>query len=189
MISQNTIKERKRMEGAIRKYHKHDKESCLSAFKSNTPLYFTEEEVRDFENFLNRLDNTYNDADQGETYFYVIAFNDRVIGCGGFSKQYNQNTISLAWGFIHKDFHKKGLGEQLLTYRLKQIDKLYPSASVVIDTTQFSYSFFEKFGFCTTKITKDYYTVGMHRYDMTLKRPETLKKAQKPYTGLREAGG
>ena len=39
-------------------------------------------------------------------------------------------------------------------------------APVLIDTTQFSYPFFEKFGFETTKITKDFYAAGMDRYDM-----------------------
>jgi ribosomal protein S18 acetylase RimI-like enzyme len=37
---------------------------------------------------------------------------------------------------------------------------------VGVDTTQFSYGFFERFGFKTTKITEDFYEKGMHRYDM-----------------------
>jgi len=38
-----------------------------------------------------------------------------------------------------------------------------------MDTTQFSYSFFEKYGFKIEKITENFYALGMHRYDMVLK--------------------
>jgi ribosomal-protein-alanine N-acetyltransferase len=156
------------MEVIIRPYNKADKEYCLIAFKSNVPMYFTEEEITDFENFLDRLEMGTEDADSCNTYFYVVVLNGNVIGCGGFGDRYKDSIISLAWGLIHKDFHKRGLGEQLLLHRLEQIKKNYPSSPVVIDTTQFSFSFFEKYGFVTTKITLDYYTEGMHRYDMSL---------------------
>lgn len=154
----------------IRKYNKADKESCVIAFKSNVPLYFTEEEITDFENFLDRLENGTDDANLSNTYFFVVVLNENVIGCGGFGDRYNDNTISLAWGLIHKDFHKRGFGKKLLLHRLEQIKKIYPSSPVVIDTTQFSFSFFEKYGFVITKITRDYYTEGMHRYDMSLNK-------------------
>lgn len=159
------------METVIRNFNKSDKEDCLIAFKSNVPLYFTEAEIRDFEDFLDRLENGPDEANPGKAHFYVFIYNNNIIGCGGFGDQYNNNIISLAWGFIQRDFHKKGFGKKLLLYRLTEIKKIYPTSPVVIDTTQFSYSFFEKFGFYTTKITNDFYTVGMHRYDMTLQDP------------------
>jgi predicted GNAT family N-acyltransferase len=165
------------METSIRNYIRNDKEDCLIAFKSNVPVYFTEEEIRDFENFLDRLENKPDQVNPENAHFFVVVFNDKVIGCGGFGDRFNNNIISLAWGFIHKDFHKKGFGKTLLLYRLEQIKKIYPLAPVIIDTTQYTYSFFEKFGFCTTNITKDYYTVGMHRYDMTLKCLEGEEKS------------
>lgn len=156
------------MEAIFRKYIKADKESCMNAFKSNVPLYFTEEEITDFENFLDRLEKGSDDGNPGNTYFFVVVLNEKVIGCGGFGDRYNDNIISLAWGLIHKDFHKRGFGKKLLLHRLEQIKKIYPASRVVMDTTQFSFSFFEKYGFVTTKITRDYYTNGMHRYDMSL---------------------
>jgi N-acetylglutamate synthase-like GNAT family acetyltransferase len=157
------------METTIRKYNKHDRNECLAAFKSNVPLYFTEAEVIDFENFLTRTETLNNDDKDEVTHYYVILFEQKIIGCGGFGDKDNNKIISLAWGLIHKDYHKKQFGKQLLLYRLKQIKQLYINLPVVIDTTQFSFQFFEKFGFVTTKITEDYYTKGMHRYDMILK--------------------
>ena len=157
------------MKTTIRPYKQKDKSSCLDAFKSNVPLYFTETEIADFENFLQRLDYLQYESQPKKTYFFVVAYDQKVIGCGGFGDKENKGIISLAWGFIHKDHHKRGFGKELLLYRLKQIERLFPGLPVVLDTTQFSYPFFEKHGFYTTKVTKNFYAEGMHRYDMMLK--------------------
>jgi len=153
------------MEYTIREYISTDKNSCIESFGSNVPYYFTEEEILDFDNFLMRIEKESN-----KTFFYVVIYKDRVIGCGGFGDKDNNGIISLAWGLIHKEYHKKGFGKKLLIHRLSEISKLKPQCPVIIDTTQHSYEFFEKYGFETTKITTDYYTIGMHRYDMTLKK-------------------
>ena len=154
---------------SIRPYEKADKEACLLAFKSNIPLYFTEEEVNDFESFLER----YQDPDSSMnvkklTYYYVVVLNGEVIGCGGFGDKDHTQVITLAWGLIHQAFHKNHFGEKLLSFRLAQIKQHHPKASVFIDTVQHTFQFFEKFGFKTTKITKDYYALGLDRYDMVL---------------------
>ncbi|MFM2394720.1 MAG: hypothetical protein RLZZ546_2702 [Bacteroidota bacterium] len=149
------------MNTIIREYNKSDKVGCVESFKSNVPKYFTEEEINDFENFLLRIEKEDN-----KTHFYVVEYYSKIIGCGGFGDKDNTGIISLAWGLIHSNYHKKGFGKMLLLHRLEQIKLHKPASPVVIDTTQYSYEFFEKYGFSTTKITKDYYTTGMHRYDM-----------------------
>ncbi len=146
----------------IREYIKTDKNECIESFKSNVPNYFTEEEIKDFENFLNQIQKEDN-----ETYYYVVVYDKKIIGCGGFGEKDNNRIISLAWGLIHKEYHKKGFGKKLLLHRIEQIERLKPGIPIIIDTTQYSFKFFEKYGFFTTKITNDYYTIGMHRYDMT----------------------
>jgi N-acetylglutamate synthase-like GNAT family acetyltransferase len=149
------------MKSNIRLYHKNDKQQCLDTFKSNVPDFFSENEIADFEAFLDRLETGIS-----KTQFYVIEDENRIVGCGGFGDKDNKNIISLAWGHIHKNEHKKGLGQQLLTYRLALIKQLFPQLTLTIDTTQFSYGFYEKNGFRLLKITENYYTEGMHRYDM-----------------------
>jgi N-acetylglutamate synthase-like GNAT family acetyltransferase len=151
------------MKSNIRLYHKNDKQDCLVTFKSNVPDFFSENEIADFEAFLNRLETGIP-----KTQFFVIEDENRIVGCGGFGDKDNKNIISLAWGHIHKNEHKKGLGQQLLTYRLALIKQLFPQLTLTIDTTQFSYGFYEKNGFRLLKITENYYTEGMHRYDMEL---------------------
>lgn len=154
----------------IRAFEEYDKSGCLTAFKSNVPLFFTVQEVDEFESFLDNFKSQIINGKYFEkTYYYVIVVADKVIGCGGFGYNNKTNTATLAWGLVHRDFHKKGYGKKLLMYRLEQIKKLYTKVPVVIDTTQFSSPFFKKFGFSTTKITRDFYAVGMHRYDMILK--------------------
>lgn len=151
----------------VRSYQKSDKHGCMEAFKSNVPLYFTHEEISQFEMFLdNFLIRSMTEKNYIQTFYYVVEQNKKIIGCGGFGDKEGTSNITLAWGLIHKDVHKQGFGEKLLAHRLNEIQKLYPGAPVLIDTTQFSYPFFEKFGFETTKITKDFYAPGMDRYDM-----------------------
>jgi N-acetylglutamate synthase-like GNAT family acetyltransferase len=152
------------MEIQIREYLKSDRIGCINAFESNIPPYFAESEKQDFEVFLTKLESNAN-----RTRFYVVCYNNKIIGCGGFGDKNNNGIISLAWGLIHKDFHKMGYGEKLLKYRLEQIKLLKPKFDVIVDTTQYSYVFFEKHGFETKKITNDYYAIGLHRYDMTFK--------------------
>lgn len=149
----------------LRPYVPTDKEACLIAFKSNVPVFFTECEITDFSNFLDSLPRRFA---ENSTHYYVIVVDDQVIGAGGFGDKDNTDVLSLAWGLVHNDFHKKGYGEVLLKHRLAEFQRLYPSKSLVLDTTQHSYGFFEKYGFEVTKFTPDFYEEGMHRYDMVL---------------------
>ena len=152
----------------IRRYQDSDKEFCMKIFKTNVPKYFTLEEVDEFERFLTKLGDS--EATDNPIY-YVMEFENTVIGCGGFGeKQAIDGTaaITFVWGMVDRAFHKKGFGEQLLRFRLAEIPLHFPDRQVILDTTQFSYTFFEKYGFKTLKITENSYGEGMHRYDMVL---------------------
>lgn len=152
------------MEIKIREYTNGDKLECIEAFKSNVPIYFSEQEVHDFTFFLERIENGIDDIP-----YFVLAYNQKIIGCGGYEKDKSNKIYALAWGLIHKDFHNKGFGEQLLSYRLEKIKQFDSQSSVIIDTTQHSAGFFEKYGFVTKKETENYYAPGLHRIDMELK--------------------
>jgi N-acetylglutamate synthase-like GNAT family acetyltransferase len=148
-------------------YNDNFKQGCLAAFQSNIPVYFTPEEINDFTNFLEQRAMPKENEIQS-TFYYVLLKNNEVIGCGGFGERERDGTVTLAWGLVHSDFHKQGVGKLLLQHRLTEARKVYPSKTIYLDTTQYSYPFFEKFGFKTTKITIDFYMKGMHRYDMEL---------------------
>jgi N-acetylglutamate synthase-like GNAT family acetyltransferase len=151
----------------IRPYRPNDKASCLTAFKSNVPLYFTKGEIADFDHFLDNFHNPDNTKGYITTCYDVVELDGQIIGCGGYGCKDGGETASFAWGLIHADWHKKGFGKFLLIHRLHKIQLAFPTLPIVLDTTQHSYSFFQKFGFEITKITPDFYEKEMHRYDMT----------------------
>lgn len=149
-------------------YNPSYKLGCLAAFQSNIPVYFTPEEINDFSNFLDQRALPQENEIQS-TFYYVLLKNNEVIGCGGFGERERDGTVTLAWGLVHADFHKKGFGKVLLQHRLDEAFKIYPTKTIYLDTSQHSAPFFAKFGFETTKITDDFYMSGLHRYDMEFK--------------------
>ncbi|MNJ85872.1 hypothetical protein D3C87_33520 [compost metagenome] len=158
-------------QATIRKYAESDKSACIEVFKTNVPKYFMAAEINDFEELLTKLENP---DESNELPYYVMELNDQIIGCGGFGEKEGTDAITFVWGMVHNDYHKKGYGEQLLVFRLAEINKQFPDKEVVLDTTQFSFTFFEKYGFRTVKITENSYGEGMHRYDMVLDDFKTL---------------
>lgn len=152
----------------IRKYEATDHNACMDAFKTNVPKYFTLEEVNEYERFLTKLDDS---EVLDNPLYYVMELENRFIGCGGVGEKDGIDgtpSITFVWGMVHNEYHKKGFGEQLLQFRLAEIKRHFPTKIVILDTTQFSYTFFEKYGFKTLKITENGYGEGMHRYDMVL---------------------
>jgi predicted GNAT family N-acyltransferase len=67
---------------------------------------------------------------------------------------------------VDNALHKKGIGRELLLYRIQLIRSGFPGYPISLDTTQHSYLFFEKMGFKVVKITRDGYGEGLDRYDM-----------------------
>jgi N-acetylglutamate synthase-like GNAT family acetyltransferase len=142
------------------------RQGCMNAFLSNTPKFFTREEVDQFTEWLDYLEGAIQLYEGEDNHYFVVLHNDKVIGCGGFGYSPAKDQATLAWGLVHSDYHKQHVGSALLSFRLKKIADLYPTATVLLDTTQFSYPFFERHGFVIEKITKDSYAPGMDRYDM-----------------------
>lgn len=145
----------------IRPYTTADLEDCLRCFESNVPQYFTAEEKGFFRDFL---EVRVAESPQMLPYYVLISGN-KIIGCGGLGLNEN-DTVSLTWGLVHRDFHKKGFGKQLLAHRLEKFRLLFPEKKLRLDTTQHAAGFFEKYGFRTEKYTPDGYAPGLHRYDM-----------------------
>jgi predicted GNAT family N-acyltransferase len=148
----------------ISKYTNNWRAACMNAFVSNVPEYFTEAEIAQFGEWLDLLQKG-----ESASHYYVIASGNTLVGCGGFGYSVKDSAVSFAWGFVDRSFHKQGFGQLLLTYRLEKIKELYPDADIVLDTTQHSRTFFERYGFVTVKYTADGYAAGMHRYDMVLR--------------------
>lgn len=150
----------------IREYLPEHKNRLLQIFESNMPLYFAEEELQLFFNFLDR------DALQRGPYS-VIFNDDTIVGCGGIalnqpSKYTNELHVIMTWGMIYNKIHKNGFGKELLLFRITQAKELYPEVKIALGTTQYTFPFFEKYGFKTVAYEKDHWAKGLDLYQMEL---------------------
>ncbi|UYQ94193.1 GNAT family N-acetyltransferase [Chitinophaga horti] len=133
------------------------REDCLTAFHSNRPKYFTEEEVLLFTNWLDQ---------HGDDNFFVMEHEGKIVACGGVFHDAKQAVAGLAWGMVHQDYHKKGFGKLFTLFRIDLMRQLFPDFLHQMNTTQHTVAFYEKMGFHTVKITPDGFAPGYDRYDM-----------------------
>ena len=133
---------------------------CLSILESNTPEFIDTTEKSLFIDFLSRK----------EIVYFILFKSKELIACGGYGYDNKKDSVVLSWGLVHNQFHKMGFGTHLLQYRLKHIMKNYPNTNIVLDTSQKTYKFYERFNFKVDKITRDFYGKGLDRYDMSLIR-------------------
>lgn len=151
----------------IRKYLPEHYDACVEIFNSNTPQYFDPTEIDGLEQWLKgQNENRLAYGNTAHEHFYVLEDNDTIVGCGGFYIKRDEAIANMVWGMVNNVMHKNGYGKDLFLYRMKQIQSLYPECKIVLDTTQYTYGFFEKLGFTTTQVRKDFYGPGLDRYDM-----------------------
>lgn len=143
----------------IKSYSPEYKLDLLHLLRLNTPHYFNQSEEIDLMKYLD---------EQIEDY-YVIELNNKIIGCGGINYEPNKNAAIISWDIIHPDFQRKGLGKELLTYRIDRIKKMGIYPQVIVRTSQFTNKFYEKNGFKLIKSVKDYWAKGIDLYYMELK--------------------
>ena len=115
---------------------------CLSILRSNTPEFIDKSEETLYVDFLSRTDIVY----------FVLFESNELIACGGYGYDSKKDNVTLCWGLVHNQFHKMGFGTHLLQYRLKYIMRSYPNTNIVLDTSQKTYKFYERFNFKVDKI-------------------------------------
>jgi GNAT superfamily N-acetyltransferase len=149
-----------------RPYVAEDFAACLAIFDSNVPTFFAPEERADFCQFLESIDT------EGWPYL-VLTHHGSVIACGGLSVEPERKRASLAWGMVYRAFHGRGLGTRLTQTRLAQARAIPGIAELILDTSQHTHGFYEKFGFTASKVTLDGFAPGLDRWDMTLRLTDT----------------
>jgi len=140
------------------------KNNCLELFKSNIDGYFSPIEVDDFKCFLQQL--------SAKDHYYVGLIDAQIIACGGWENQ--PKGYFLRWGLIEHSHHKRGLGRQLLIFRLNKMAELYGSVDIFIRTSKKAHGFFKKFGFEVYQVIVDGIVDGIDEYQ--LKRPAPAKQ-------------
>lgn len=142
----------------IREYNKADERKLLELLDLNTPKYFHPSEKEDFQNYLN------NEVED----YYVLEYNNEIVGCGGINYFINNNEARISWDVIHPDYQGKGFGIRLLRYRLDKISCYQGINLIVVRTTQCAFQFYEKVGFNIVKFEKDFWVDGFDLYQMEL---------------------
>lgn len=148
-----------------RPYVADDLFACLAIFDSNVPTFFVPEERAGFCQFLESIDR----EDQP---YLVLTRNGSVVACGGLAVESERQRASLTWGMVDRASHGQQLGTILTEARLALARAIPDIAELILDTSQHTHGFYEKFGFTVSKVTPDGYAPGLDRWDMTLRLKE-----------------
>jgi ribosomal-protein-alanine N-acetyltransferase len=145
-----------RPELTIREFVLDDYDTLSELLKLNIPIYFAEDELSDFQNYL---------KEEVEDYF-VAELAGKIVGSGGLNYIVADDIVFISWDLIHPDFHRMGIGKALLNHRIQLARNRYPSARIVVRTSQLVFRFYEKQGFKLLEKHKDYWAVGYDMYKM-----------------------
>ena len=139
-------------------YNDTFKTSCLEIFDSNLGKFFAPEERIEFAEFLDRLSPT--------DEYYVGTLQQRVVACGGLAR--DQGCGVLCWGMVRRDYHSRGLGNELTVFRLERLKSLDNIDLIKIETSQHTQGFYAKQGFHVTRVEKGGFGPGIDCVAMAL---------------------
>lgn len=143
----------------IRIYSHHDKEKIIHLIQLNTPQYFAAEEEKELVFYL----------DNFSQQFYLIEKNDEILACGGINAvSENPNKMRLSWDIVHPMWQGKGIGTELTKFRIDRIKKIPNISTIEVRTSQLVESYYQKFGFKTVEIIKDYWAKSFDLYRMEM---------------------
>ena len=144
----------------IREYEPSDKDSAMQCFRSNVPKFFSASDEAWFESALDEPDGP---------SFVMVHDQEGVIGFGGYEVSTTYNSAVLVFGQIHANWHGKGLGKQLLEYRIEHLKaNAQPTRYLVVDTILKVAPFFVKHGFEIVAHWKEGFRDGADRIDLRL---------------------
>ena len=142
-----------------RAFRREDAAGCLAVFDSNLPDFFSEAERAPFAAFLEALPGPY------------LVLEDEagsVVGCGGYAIEEDGRTAALCWGMVMRSLHGSGLGRLLVEERLDRIRQEERATAAILNTSQHTRAFYERFGFVTERVIPDGFGPGLHRCDLRL---------------------
>ena len=142
----------------IRPYKRTDTNELIEIFKLNTPEYFNINEIVDFKEYLEKNHKTY----------LTVELNDIIVGGTGYYLNEKNKTGQITWIFFDPNYSGKGLGKQSVEYCLKILQANEKVEKTVVTTSQLAFKFFEKFGFKTIRIEKDYWAKGLDLFEMEM---------------------
>lgn len=141
----------------IRNFTSKDKSRCLEIFKSNHPKYFATHELPLYDKWL--------DSCEPKEYF-VAEKEGRILACGGVFLDDRFDKAGLSWGMVDSNFHGQGIGREFTLFRVEKMKELFPTHGAMLETSQFTFEFYEKLGFVTKRVTVNGFGGGFDKYFM-----------------------
>lgn len=135
-------------------YTSEYKEQLKEIFTLNTPTFYAEAELNDFDLFL---------EERSETYF-VIKSMGKLAGAGGYiHTNYNGRLI---WNMIDPTYKGQGLGKTLVTYCIEDLKRNHNVSTIEVWTSQHAQNFYSKFGFSILSKKPNFRGLGLDLYHM-----------------------
>lgn len=142
----------------IRPYAPEDKPQLIALLQLNVPQYFAASEVNDFIEYLDKHLEDY----------YVIELDSQIVGAGGINYFPEERQARISWDIVHPDWQGKGLGRQLMRFRIDWIKENHDIDVIIVRTTQLVYSFYAKLGFELERVEPDFWAPGFDLYQMRM---------------------
>ncbi|MFK7756672.1 MAG: GNAT family N-acetyltransferase [Flavobacteriales bacterium] len=144
----------------IRQYKKADKPKVLELVRLNTPEFFHPSEENDLNVYLeNELEEYFVFEEEGE-----------IVGAGGLNYFPKEQSARISWDVVSPEAHGKGIGSQLVQFRIKQAFSRSEVRTLIVRTSQLAYKFYEKQGFKLDEVKKDFWAEGYDLYLMSMSK-------------------
>ena len=160
------------MNPSVRPFTAADIPACLALFDSNCPPFFDVSERAVYEAFLG------DPLDHGA--YFVLEDGGEVVACGGVWRggthsvpaSVPEDVAGLSWGMVRGDLHGRGLGGQLVAYRLGYIRQHFAGVrEVQIDTSQHTEGYYARYGFRVVGRKESGFAPGLDEIRMALTLP------------------
>jgi [ribosomal protein S18]-alanine N-acetyltransferase len=143
-------------EALIREYDMKDKPAVMALFRLNAPKYFSPEEEKDLDQYL----------DNEIEHYFVVELCDEIVGCGGINFSEDNAAAKISWDIFHPDHQGKGLGSMLLMFRIRQLKEAGHVKLISVRTSQLAYRFYARNGFKLVEVIRDHWAEGYDMYRM-----------------------
>jgi N-acetylglutamate synthase-like GNAT family acetyltransferase len=166
----------------IRAFNRKDRQAVLKVLDSNIPGFLKPDMREDFTDYLDDLSGA------GHQFFVLENHAKQILACGGVYFFPDTLLASFQWNMVARAYHRTGLGKIMLEHQLAWLREHHQSVKqVILESSQFSNSFFETFGFINEQMIENHYGLGLHRYDMRLSfaSKNLAKKLETPSEGNR----
>jgi GNAT superfamily N-acetyltransferase len=139
----------------IRLYSQSDRRPCLEILESNTPEFFIPQDCAGYAAFLDDLPGPY----------FVLEEFGQTAACGGWALD-AAGVADLTWGMVRREFHRRGLGRELLRFRLNAIRNDGRATLVRVRTAQLVQGFFVREGFNVVDVVPNGFGAGLDKVTM-----------------------